>query len=192
MKRRFNKLVINSVPKKENHSYLLMFNHFSFWDGLLAIYLCLSLKEKDDDLRSIHFMSLKKQMEKKPWLRYIGSFSVDPRKKSIKESLDFAAEILSKPGNVLVLYPQGNLESNHVRDIILQDGINQIVPKIAGNCQLVWSSNLVEYFESLKPTVYFHMMDAGTNHDYDFETLSAKINVHHKEAIKKQFRFTDN
>ncbi len=192
MKRRFNKLVISSIPVKENHSYLLLLNHFSFWDGFLAIYLSIMLKRKEHNLTGIHFMSLKKQMEKNPWLKYIGCFSVDPGKSSVKETLDFAAEILNKPGNLLVLYPQGNLESIHVRDIILQDGINQIVPKIKGNCQIAWSSNLIEYFESLKPSVYFHMVDLGTNKEYDFEALSTKINQHHKLAIKKQFRFTDD
>ena len=192
IKRRFNKLVINDIAIKENHSYLIMSNHFSFWDGFLAAYLCLKCKRKDQQVTVFYIMVLKKQMEKNPWLKYFGCFSIDPRKTTVAESLNYAAELLSKPGNVLILYPQGNLESNHVRDIILQDGINHIIPKITGSCQLIWSSNFIEFFESLKPSVFFHMMDAGTNHNYDFDKLTIEINQHHKKSMKKQFRFTED
>ncbi len=127
-----------------------------------------------------------------PWLKYFGCFSIAPGTATVNESLAYAAELLSKPGHLLLMYPQGNLESLHVRDIVMKDGINHIVPQIKGDCQLLWSSNMVEYFESLKPSVYFHMLDCGTNKDFNFEELGQKINTHHKASIKKQFRFTDD
>ena len=125
-----------------------------------------------------------------PWLKYFGCFSVAPGTPSVNESLSHAAELLSTPGNVVLMYPQGNLESNHVRDIVMKEGINDIVQQVKGDCQLLWSSNLIEYFESLKPSVYFHMLDCGTNHKFDFAKLVTQINAHHKEAVQKQFRFT--
>lgn len=72
----------------------------------------------------------------------------------------------------------------------MKRGITEIIPKIKGNCQLLWSSNLIEYFESLKPSVYFHMLDCGTNNEFDFDRLNEKINHHHKTALQKQLRFT--
>lgn len=188
---RFNKKVINKVEFKPNTSYLLLCNHFSFWDGFLATYLVRNSIHKAQGIKGLNFMSVKKQMEMNPWLRYTGSFSVEPGRFSAGESVAYAAEILSTPGNVLVLYPQGNLESSHVRKIEMKDGINAIIPQIKGNCQIIWSSNLTEYFESLKPSVYFHMLDCGTNKDFNFDTLDKKINDFHKEAIQKQIRFTE-
>ena len=73
----------------------------------------------------------------------------------------------------------------------MKEGINDIVTQIKGDCQLIWSSNLIEYFESLKPSVYFHTLDCGTNRDFDFDKLGQDINAHHKEAIQRQFRFTE-
>jgi hypothetical protein len=55
-------------------------------------------------------------MEKKWWLRHLGSFSVDPGKLSVNESLAYAAEILNEPGNLLLFFPQGNLESCSYQD----------------------------------------------------------------------------
>ena len=192
LRRRFNKMVINEVDVKPGHSYLLMCNHFSFWDGFWAAYLCWNAIHKKQEMKGFYIMVLKKQMQMNPWLKYFGCFSVAPGTTTVNESLEYAAELLNTPGNLLLMYPQGNLESNHVRDIVMKDGINQIIPQIKGDCQLIWSSNLIEYFESLRPSVYFHMLDCGTNHDFDFKRLGTQINAHHKAAIKKQFRFTED
>lgn len=188
--RRFNKLIIHETEIKPNHSYLLLCNHFSFWDGVWAIYLTLNGIHKKRPLKGFYIMSLKKQMEKNWWLKYIGAFSISPGPRSVEESLTFAAEILSTPGNLLLFYPQGNLESSHVRHIEFQEGVATIIPKISGDCQLIWCSILTEYFESLKPSVYFNMLDCGTNREFDFEVLKQKVNEFHVEAMKKNFRFT--
>ncbi len=189
---RFNKMVIDGVEVKPDHSYLLMCNHFSFWDGFWAGYICLTEIHAKYPLKGFYIMVLKKQMQMNPWLKYFGCFSVSPGTTTVNESLEYAAQLLNNPGNVVIMFPQGNLESNHVREIEMKDGINHIINQVTGNCQLIWSSNLIEYFESLRPSVYFHMLDCGTNHDFDFGQLKARINKHHEQAIKKQFRFTDN
>lgn len=186
LNRRFNKIKINEINIKPGHSYILMCNHFSFLDGFLAYYLTNKLFRK----KKLYIMSLKKQMEKNWWLRYVGSFSIDPGKRSIDESFDYAAKVLSKPGNVLLFYPQANLESNHIRHIHFEDGLNQIIPQIKGKCQLIWSSNIMEYFESTKPSLYYNLLDCGTNEDYDFDLLKQKVNLHHCKSIEQNFRFT--
>lgn len=191
MRRKFNKLIINQIEIKPNHSYLLMSNHFSFWDGPLAFYLIRQAIDKRQPLTSIKIMVMKKQMEMNKWLKYVGCFSISPGIAAMEKSLNYAAESLNESGNLLLMYPQGNLESSHVREIKFKEGIANIIPKIKGDCQLIWCSTLTEYFESIKPTVYFDMIDCGTNHDFNFDSLKEKVNRHHKNAIKKQFRFTD-
>ena len=187
---RFNKLVIKRAEIKTGHSYILMCNHFSFWDGIWAFYLTVYGIMKQQPIRGLYIMSVKKQMEKKWWLRYMGSFSIDPGKASVNESLDYAAEVLNTPGNLLLYYPQGNLESQHIRHIVFKEGIGEIVTRIKGNCQLIWCSTIIEYFESLKPSIYFNMLDCGSNHEFDFGKLKAKVNKFHNEAIAENVRFT--
>lgn len=188
LKIRFNKLIIRHIPIKPKHSYLLMCNHFGFGDGFLAYFL--SFSAIYPEFNNMNIMSLKKQLQKNPWLRYFGSFSIDPGKASVAESIAHAAEILSKPGNLLLFYPQGNLESQHVRTVAFQEGIKEIIPKIKGDCQIIWSSNIIEYFESLTPSIYFNMLDCGTNHDFNFEELVEKVNQHHKASFQKNIRYT--
>ena len=190
-RRRFNKMILNDIDVKPGHSYILMCNHFGFFDGFFAYYLCFKFINKKQKLKGIYTMSVKKQMEKNWWLKYSGSFSVDPGKRSVDESLDYAASILNEPGNLLIYYPQGNLESAYIRYIEFKDGIYEIVTRTRGNCQLIWSSVLMEYFESTKQSVYFNLLDSGTNRDFNFGKLKEKVNTHHLQSIKKNIRFTN-
>lgn len=190
LKRRFNKLVIHDVALKPGHSYILMCNHFSFFDGFFAFYLCSKVFWKPGFMRKLYIMSVKKQMEKNPWLRYCGSFSVEPGKLSLLESFDYIGDKLSQPGNLFLYFPQGNLESMHIHDIVFQDGINEVVARVKGPCQLLWCSNTIEYFESTKPSLYFDMLDCGTVDQYNFAALVEKVNTHHKKVLNSHVRFT--
>lgn len=189
-KKKCKEIVIRPVELKSGYSYILMCNHFSFWDGAMAIYLCRKAFFKEGGMKKLYIMSVKKQMEKNRILRYFGSFSIDPGKRSITESFDYAAEILQEPGNLLLFYPQGNLESAFIRHIKFDEGLYEIVSRLKGNTQLIWSSNLLEFYESVKPTIYVNLLDCGTNHDFDFDTLKEKVNAFHLESIKKQVRYT--
>jgi len=188
-RKRLNKLVFNNdINLIPNHSYILMCNHFGFIDGFFAYYLCFKWLNKKQKIKGLYTMSVKKQMEKNWWLKYAGSFSIDPGKRSIDESLTYAAELLKEPGNVLIYFPQGNLESCHVRNIHFMDGLYEITTRTSGNCQLIWCSNILEYFENSKPSIYFNFLDCGTNHQFDFESLKQKVNKHHAASLDKTLR----
>ncbi|TAF45902.1 MAG: glycerol acyltransferase [Sphingobacteriales bacterium] len=188
--RMFNKLVIKKAKVYKNHSYLLMCNHFSFWDGFWACYLCLNGIHEGTNMKGFYVMILEKQLQKNMFLRYLGCFSVAPGRASVSESLAYAAQILNTPGNVLLMYPQGNLESQYVRHIVVKEGIIEIIKRIKGDCQLLWSSNFIEYFESFKPSVYFNVLDCGAAKNFEMNTFTTAINKHHTAAMQHRFRFT--
>ncbi len=190
---KFNKLKFNEITVKPGHSYLLMCNHFSFWDGFLAAYIAYKALYKNPSarVRHLYIMSVEKQLRKHLWMRYFGSFSIAPGIRKIEESLNYAAGVLDNPENVLLFFPQGKLESSHIRTIVLQDGLRRLVPKITGHCQLIWCSNVLEYFESLRPSVTFNLLDCGSNTEFDFDRLSLIINDHHRQALRNQVRFTE-
>lgn len=185
---RLNKIKVHPINIKKGHSYLLMCNHFSFWDGFWAAYLCSEVIRDKRGLEGLYIMIMKKQLQMNPWLTRFGCFSVNPGKVNVHESLSHAAELLNVPGNIVLMYPQGNLESQHIRKIEVKEGIETIVTQVKGDCQLIWSSNIVEYFESIKPSVSAYMLDCGTNHDFDFERLKREINEHHQKALDDQVR----
>ncbi|WP_443938554.1 1-acyl-sn-glycerol-3-phosphate acyltransferase [Pedobacter sp. MW01-1-1] len=188
-RRKFAKISIETSPIRPNHSYVLMCNHFSFWDGFLACFLIFNAIDKRHKLKGLKIMILEKQLKMNKWLRYIGCFSIVPGIRA-QESLKHAIDILNEPGNLLLIFPQGNLESLFIRTIKFKEGISAIVPKVKTDCQLIWSSNFIEYFESLKPRLYFNMLDCGNNTDFDFNNLVNQVNVHHVQAMRKNVRFT--
>lgn len=187
---KFNKLYISDFKLRPNHSYLLMCNHTSFWDGILAFYLCNELIRKKVSEGKVYTMVLEKQMQKNWWLKYAGAFSIAPGKSNVAESLAYAVAVLETAGNILLMYPQGKLESQYVRHIEMKDGIFEIASRVNENCQLIWCSTLFDYFESLKPSIYFNLFDAGNNDKVDLKTLSDSINAFHLKAIKNQLRYT--
>ena len=191
IKVRYNKTVINPIDIKPGHSYILMCNHFSFADGFFAFFLCNKVFLGKNKMQRLYIMSLKKQIQKNKWLQYVGSFSIDPGKRSIQESFNYAAEVLSTPGSLLLFFPQGNLESHHITHIHFEEGLKEIVPLIKGPCQLIWCSNIIEFFESTKPSINYNMLDCGTNNDFNFDELKAKVNTYHLNTLNKYVRFTN-
>lgn len=189
LKRRFRKITVYPTTIAKASSYIFMSNHFSFLDGFIAGYLLKKELHDKNPLKGLYIMVLEKQLQKNKWITKFGGFSVAPGTATVNESLAYAAELLNEPGNVLLLYPQGKIESNHVDFINIKNGIAEIVPRIKGNCQLIWSSNLIDYYEGIKPSLYCHLLDCGNNQAFDFDRLKIQINKHHASALKKQIRF---
>jgi 1-acyl-sn-glycerol-3-phosphate acyltransferase len=183
LKKAFNKFEYNHINIRSGHSILFLCNHFSWWDGFWAgqlahIYLH----------RNFYIMMQEDHLQKRMFFNRLGGFSMNKKSKEVIQSLQYAASLLENPANLVTVYPQGALESNHTDYIKIEKGIAYIVKKIKGDCQIVYSSVLIDYFESLKPSVYCHLLDCGTNHDFDLERLQQQINEHHRAAIKKQLR----
>ncbi|RYE29373.1 MAG: glycerol acyltransferase [Sphingobacteriaceae bacterium] len=180
--RSFKKLVLcNQIELKPNHSVLLLCNHFSWWDGFLSAYLVHFIFKK-----KIFTMIQEDQLQQRKWLTWLGSFSINRTSRDMFKSMQYAANQLDNPDNTVVVFPQGALESNHCQEIKLERGISYLIKNIKGDCQLIYASALIDYFESFKPTAYFHLLDCGTNHDFDFENLQQQINNFQLQALQNQ------
>jgi len=86
----------------------------------------------------------------------------------------------------VVVFPQGQLISNHTTEIVVEKGIERLIKNIKGPCQIVYSCALIDYFESLKPSVFFHLYDCGIAGEVSFNELTARINDFHQQALKDQ------
>jgi 1-acyl-sn-glycerol-3-phosphate acyltransferase len=181
LRKAFKLLKHNEVKVMPGHSILLLCNHFSWWDGFFAGHLTQTYLHRD-----FHIMMQEDHLQKRMFFNRVGGFSINRKSKEVVTSLQYAAQLLDNPDNLVAVFPQGALESNHTEEINIERGIDYIVKKIKGDCQIIYYSAFVEYFESLKPSVYFHFLDCGTNHNFDYEKVKALINAHHKKALKEQ------
>lgn len=181
LRKDFKVLKHNEIELIPGHSILLLCNHFSWWDGFFAGHLTQTYLHRD-----FYIMMQEDHLKKRMFFNRVGGFSINKKSKEVISSLQYAAQLLNEPKNLVTVFPQGALESNHTNEINIERGIEYIVKKIKGNCQIIYYSAFIEYFESLKPSVYFHFLNCGTNHNFDHEKVKVLINEHHKKALKEQ------
>lgn len=181
MRRAFNRMVVIPFIPKPGHSVLLLCNHFSWWDGLWGNYLAYWHLN-----RHLYIMMQEDHLQKRMLLNLFGGFSINRSSREMIKSLQYAAGLLNNPENLVVVFPQGELISNHATEIKVEKGIERLIKNIKGPCQVVYNCALIDYFESLKPSVFFHLYDCGLAGEVTFDELTAKINTFHQHALKAQ------
>jgi len=181
MRKAFNRLEVMPFTPKEGHSVLLLCNHFSWWDGLWGNYLAYWHLN-----RKLYIMMQEDHLQKRMLLNLFGGFSINRSSREMIKSLQYAAGLLNDKENLVVVFPQGELISNHTTEIKVEKGIERLIKNIKGPCQIVYNCALIDYFESLKPSVYFHLFDCGIAGELSFEELTDKINTFHQQALKAQ------
>ncbi|GAA4901934.1 lysophospholipid acyltransferase family protein [Mucilaginibacter defluvii] len=177
----FNRVVVMPFKPKPGHSVLLLCNHFSWWDGFFGNYLAYwHLKRK------LFIMMQEDHLRKRMLFNLFGGFSIEKGSREMIKSLQYAAGLLNDPDNLVVVFPQGELISNHATEIEIGIGIERLIKNIKGPCQVVYSCVLIDYFESLKPSAFIHLFDCGVAGELPFEQLVKNINAHHKQALANQ------
>ncbi|MCD8742550.1 lysophospholipid acyltransferase family protein [Mucilaginibacter roseus] len=177
----FNRVVVMPFEPKPGHSVLLLCNHFSWWDGFFGNYLAYwHLKRK------LYIMMQEDHLRKRMLFNLFGGFSIEKGSREMIKSLQYAAGLLNDPENLVVVFPQGELISNHATEIEIGNGIERLIKNIKGPCQIVYSCVLIDYFESLKPSAFIHLFDCGVAGELPFEQLVSNINACHKQALANQ------
>lgn len=177
----FHELLFNDIVLDKSKSVLLIGNHFSFWDGLILY--CINdrlLKKK------LHVMILEETARKERFLKYVGAFSVKKDSKGILQSLDYAAELLADPANLVLMFPQGRLYANFVTNIKFEKGLVRIIEKAAGNFQLIFASTFIQYFKHKKPTATVYLKSEPENYAGKSIDKLQEAYQRHYEASKLQ------
>lgn len=152
---KFSKIVFLDAPViKTDVATLLLMNHFSFNDGPMMHYLCRKVLKKE-----FKVMVLEEQMRNFKPLKYIGCFSVDKKSKSIIDSLNYAASLLSDPRNMLGIFPQGGVYSLHLDRIHFEQGLDRILKKNKQTIQVVFAVVLLDFLANFKPKANVYLMD---------------------------------
>jgi 1-acyl-sn-glycerol-3-phosphate acyltransferase len=182
--RYFNEINFNRISIDNNKSILLIANHFSAWDAIVLYHINRIFFRKN-----FHGMILEKTAIKEPALKYAGGFSVKPGTRDLIKSLDFAAELLNEPDNLVLIFPQGKLYSNMVEEVVFESGISHIIKK-AENFQLIFAATFIENFDNFKPTANVHLK-AQTGTDFkNISTLQQAYQQHYTQARAQQTQIT--
>lgn len=152
LKRHFYRVNFNKVDIDAGKSVLVIANHFSIWDGLL-------LQRLFDQFggKRFHVMLLEETSKKEPMLKYGGAFSVNKGSRDVLTALDYAAELLKDPNNLVLIFPQGKLYSNFIGELKFEKGIMRIMQGAAGKFQLLFAATFIENFNHKKPTANVYL-----------------------------------
>jgi 1-acyl-sn-glycerol-3-phosphate acyltransferase len=154
LSRCFHKVEIVGEIEDRGIPILLLMNHISWWDGFWAFYL--NMKRFG---RQFHFMMMEEQLRKYFFFNKAGGYSVNKQSKSIIESLNYTAGLLGNPKNLVLLFPQGKIQSLYTYPFQFEQGVEFILKKINCEIQLIFVVNLVDYFSKPKPSLYMYISE---------------------------------
>ncbi len=159
---------------------LLISNHISWWDGFWAMYINLKVLN-----RKYHFMMLEDQLRKYWFFNYTGGFSVNKKSKSIIETIRYTSELLDNKENMVLIFPQGEIQTMHSQNMVFEKGLDPILKNKEGKVQIVFLANLVDYFSSPKPGIYFYIQEYN-DLVFDSETIQYQYNEFYRRSIENQ------
>jgi 1-acyl-sn-glycerol-3-phosphate acyltransferase len=175
----FRRVVISGNFTDRNLPLLLISNHISWWDGIWAMYL--NIKRFN---RVFHVMMLEKQIKKFRITNMVGAYSVKKGSRSIIETLNYTGEILSDKRNLVLIFPQGEIQSVYNGVIRFEKGIERIIRENHGRIQVLFMANLIDYFSEEKPTLFIYLKELET----ELPTLDAiekEYNTFYSDCISQ-------
>lgn len=175
--RNFHKVDIKGKFNEKGFPVLLISNHFSWWDGFWADYLNQKLFH-----RKFYFMMLEEQLKQHMFFNKTGGYSIKKHSRTVIETLDYTARLLADKNNLVLLFPQGEIQSLYTFPIIFEKGIEYIMKKVHGKIHLIFLVNLVDYFSNSKPVIYMYLKEYNGN-NYSTEELEKEYNSFYSVCI---------
>lgn len=171
----------------KDRSVVIISNHFFFWDGFIHLLL-----NRKFFKRKIHIMMLHEELVKRRFLRYGGTFSIDKGGRSIIESLDYCRDILKNPGNSLLIFPQGKIESLYTYPYKFEKGVEYIL-KRAPNADIYLNLNHINFYSQRRPTLSIYLKPlSSSGHEINIEKIEAEFNRFASEVNGMENTDSDN
>lgn len=145
--------IIGEVPDR-NKAILWIANHISWWDGIWILAVNQKLYS-----RRFHFMMLEEQLHKNWFFQYTGGFSVRKESRTVIDSLRYAAELLNQPKNMVLMFPQGEIQSMQRHQFTFEKGVEKILNSVLEDVQVIFQANFVDYLSNPKPTLYQYLRE---------------------------------
>jgi len=152
----------------------------SWWDGFWAFYVNHKIFN-----RKYHFMMLEKQLRKYWYFNYTGGYSVNKGTKSVVETIRYTLGLLSNPENMVLIFPQGKIQTMHRQTFQFEKGIEHILKEKEGKVQIMFMANLVDYFSAPKPIVNCYIQEYE-DLSYSLESIQNQYNGFYGRCVEAQ------
>lgn len=159
MKKNFQGIrVFGELPQfPPARSVFLLPNHSSWWDGFI-IYLVNDLFWK----KKPYVMMEEKQLKRFAFFNKLGAFSVRPHdREDVEKTLDYTSELLTKPENLVFMFPQGKLLPWHQRPLIFKEGYKRILDSVMVKPLIYICGIRLEFTGEQYPVVFLEFRNIG-------------------------------
>ncbi|WP_207424666.1 1-acyl-sn-glycerol-3-phosphate acyltransferase [Desertivirga brevis] len=185
IKRDFQSFHFNQPEIAPDKAILLIANHFSWWDGFLLFELnrrCLN--------KNFHVLVTEENYQKVFFLKYLGAISLKKRSKEMLSTLNGTGRLLNDPQNLVLIFPQGKLGSNHVDEVVFEKGLTNLINASNKNYQYLFSAMFVDYFDKRKPSVWCKLKQVPANELEGLSMIREIYNKHYQESRQQHSRIT--
>lgn len=179
--RNFSKINFTNLLTDKSKPVLLIANHSGVWDGFLMHYVNSQLLKK-----KFHVMLLERTAKRFRLFKYAGAFSINKNSRDVVHSLNFAAQLLNAPENLVLIFPQGKLYSNFITKVEFEKGVMKVMEKARGNFQVIYSAMFIEYFSNKKPQVNIYLKHVTDTAFKNIQQLQADYQQHYDDARNQQ------
>jgi 1-acyl-sn-glycerol-3-phosphate acyltransferase len=182
----FHKVEIAGEFRDKNLPLLLIANHISWWDGIWIMYL--NIKRLN---RKFNVMMLEHQIKNYRITGMVGAYSVKKRSRTIIETLNYTSELLSDNRNMVLMFPQGEIQSVYKGQIKFEKGIERIIKENRDKIQVLLIANLIDYFSCEKPTLFIYLKELETK-EFTLEAIENEYNSFYSGSISQNIHKSDN
>ncbi|MGC9150848.1 MAG: lysophospholipid acyltransferase family protein [Microbacter sp.] len=180
LKRHFHDVSLEGEFVDRGTAVLVIANHVSWWDGFWVEYL-----NQQRLHRRLHFMMLEEQLRKHWYFQYTGGFSVRKHSREVLQSMDYTLALLQRNDHVVLLFPQGEIQSAYLERFRFQKGIQYILNRCPADTQVLFVANLTDYFSDIKPTLFVYFQSYSVA---DLKKLGpeAAYNLFYTNSVNRQ------
>jgi 1-acyl-sn-glycerol-3-phosphate acyltransferase len=181
MKWHFRTVRIEGELEERDASFLVVSNHFSWWDGFFVLYL-----NQKRFGKNLYVMMLEEQLRKRMFLNKCGAFSVANRPKELMKSVDHAASLLEDKSNLVLMFPQGRIETSYRYPFAFERGVEEVLQRTRARVRVVFVAIMIDYFSSPRPGLflYFQQPDLGERPSTD--RIEAAYNAFFADCVARQ------
>ncbi len=128
-------------------------------------------------------MMQEEQVKKYWFMSRCGAYSVKKNTRDVVYSLKYSREVLKNPANLVCLFPQGEIESQHAKKVHFQKGAEWLLHNLGDSVHVFFCVALTDYHSSPKPLIRLYVKEFR---DIDASKLEPAYNLFRNECIKKQ------
>lgn len=177
----FKTVSIHGDVQDNNLPVLMIANHFSWWDGFIQYRL-----NNHTFKRRFHVMMLEEQLSENMILNKGGAFSVRKNSRQIIDSLNYTVNLLKDKENLVLIFPQGKIESIYTSYFTFENGLNYLFKHIRNDIQLIFNVNLIDYFSEKQPSLNIYYKKYIYSDSPDLKTIEDDFNCYSKECQSLQ------